>query len=66
MYTVTTDASLTGIGAILTQKQQDIDQVIAYASKALNEGQRNYSATKNELYATVLFTHYFRNYLLGR
>ena len=31
------NASLTGIGAILTQKQQDIDRVIAYASKTLKK-----------------------------
>ena len=32
-YTLTTDALLTGIGAILTQKQGTEDRVIAYASK---------------------------------
>ena len=65
-YTLTTDASLTGIGAIITQKQSWGDRVIAYASKTVNKGQRNYSATKRELYAIVYFTHYFRKYLLGR
>ena len=65
-YTLTTDASLTGIEAIITQKQNWGDRIIAYASKTLNKGQRNHSATKRELYAIVYFTHYFRNYLLGR
>ena len=41
-YTLTIDASLTAIGAILTQHQQTEDRVIAYASKTLNKGQRNY------------------------
>ena len=36
-YTSTTDASLTGIGAILTQKQGTEDRVIAYASKPLSK-----------------------------
>ena len=49
MYTLTTDAYLTGIGATLTQKQQDIDRVIAYASKTLNKGQKNYSTIKRKL-----------------
>ena len=50
-YTLTADASLTGIGAILTQKQGTEDRVIAYASKTLSKSQQNYSATKRELFA---------------
>ena len=64
-YTLTTDASLTGIGAIINQKKNWRDRVIAYASKTLNKGQQNYSATKRELYAIVYFTHCFLNDLLG-
>ena len=56
-YTLTTDASLTGIGPILTQKQGTEDRVIAYASKNLCKSQRNYSATKRELIAMVHFAH---------
>ena len=56
MYTLTTEASLTGIAAILKKQQQDIDRVIAYAGKTLDEGQRNYSVTKKELYPLVHFT----------
>ena len=65
-YTLTADASLTGIGTILTQKQGTEDRVIAYASKILGKSQRNYSATKRELFAIVHFTLYFKNKLLGR
>ena len=65
-YTLTTDASLRGIGAILAQKQGTEDRVIAYASKVLSKSQRNYSATKRELFAIVHITHYFKNYLLGQ
>ena len=32
-YPLTTDASLTGIRTILTQKQEKEDRIIAYASK---------------------------------
>ena len=65
LYTLTTDASLTGIGAILTQKQGTENRVIAYASKILRKSQQNCSATKRELFAIVHFTHCFKNYLLG-
>ena len=66
MFTLCTDASLTGIGAVLSQEQNRCEKVIAYASKTLQKGQRNYSATKRELFAVVFFTGYFREFLLGR
>ena len=51
-YALTTNASLTGNGAIHTQKQGTEDRIIAYASKTLSKSQRNYSATKRELFNT--------------
>ena len=65
-YTLTTDASLFGIGAIISQREQWGERVIAYASKTLSKKQRNFSATKRELFAIVYFTQHFRNYLLGQ
>ena len=65
-YTLTTDASLFGFGAIISQRQQCGERVIAYASKTLIKSQRNYSATKRELFAIFYFTQHFRNYLLGQ
>ena len=50
LYTLRTDASLTGLGAIITQQQNWGKKVIAYASKNLIKGQLNYSAIKRELY----------------
>ena len=41
-YTLTTDASLTGIRAIINQKKNWGDRVIAYTIKTLNKGQQNY------------------------
>ena len=66
IYTLTTYASPTAIGIIITQKQNWADRVIAHACKNLNKGQQNYSATERDLYAIVYFTHYFWNNLLGR
>ena len=40
--TFTSDASLTGIGAIPTQKQGTEDKLIAYASETLNKCQRKF------------------------
>ena len=48
-YTLATDASLFGIGAIISQRQQWGERVIEYASKTLSKSQRKYSATKREV-----------------
>ena len=45
IFKLCTDASLTGIGAVLSQNQNKAEKVIAYASKSLQKGQRKYSAT---------------------
>jgi transposase InsO family protein len=59
-----TDASKIGIGAILTQKdEQNNDRVIAYYSKRLNPTQENYSASELECLAVVEAVEHFDNYL---
>ena len=64
-YIVDTDASMTGIGAVLSQEQDGEERVIAYASKTLSRTQRRYCTTKRELLAVVQFvTITFRHYLL--
>ena len=52
-YTLTNDASLFGIGAIISQRQQWGGRVIAYAIKTLSKSLRNYSATKRELFVKI-------------
>lgn len=59
MFILCTDASLTVIGAVLSQVQET-EKVIAYASKTLQKGQRNYSATKREHFAVIYITQYFK------
>ena len=66
LYTLSTDASLFGIGAIISQRQQWGERVIAYASKTLSKSQRDNSATKLKLFAIVYFTQHFTYYLLGQ
>ena len=65
-FTLTPDASLFGIGAVISQRQQWGKRVIAYANKTIGKSQWNFSATIWEVFAIVYFTQHFRNYLLGQ
>lgn len=60
-FKLVTDASTYAIGAVL---QQD-NHPICYASRTLNEHERNYSTTEKELLAIVWGTNYFRPYIYG-
>ena len=65
-FVLETDASDTGIGAILSQVQNDGGEVvIAYASRSLSRQEQRYCVTRRELLAVVEFIHHFRHYLLG-
>ena len=61
-----TEASLTAMGAALSQVQDRQEQAICYASKAFSKAQIRYSATKRELLAVVNFTRLFKHYFLGQ
>ncbi|CAI5670379.1 unnamed protein product [Oreochromis niloticus] len=61
-----TDASDTGIGAVLSQMQQGVERVLAYGSRNLSRTEQNYCTTRRELLAVVDFTSHFLQYLLGR
>ena len=65
-YILDTDASNTGIGAVLSQMQQGEERVIAYGSKTLSRSQRNYCTTYKELLAVVKFCRHFKPYLWGK
>ena len=60
------DASGTAIGAVLSQLQDDDEQVISYGSYVLTPEQCKYCVTRRELLAIVRLTRQFRHYLLGR
>jgi transposase InsO family protein len=68
-FIVETDASLGGLGAVMSQEQEGQRKVIAYASRGLRLTERNmsnYSAMKLELLALKwAVTEKLRDYLLG-
>ena len=66
-FVLDTDASDCGIGAVLSQVNDDQSEcVIAYASRSLSRQERRYCVTRRELLAIVEFVQHFRQYLLGR
>ena len=65
-FTLETDASILGLGAVLSQKQVDQKlHPVAYASRALNPTEKNYSVTELETLAVVWAVTHFRSYLYG-
>ena len=64
-FEVMCDASDLAVGTVLGQKAEGKPYVVYYASKTLNEAQRNYTTTKKELLAVVYALDKFRAYLLG-
>jgi len=65
-FIVDTDASEKTLGCVLSQVQDGVERVIAYASRSLDPRERNYCCSRRELLAVVHFLKYFRKYLLGK
>ena len=66
LFILDTDASDVGIGAVLSQIQNDKEVVISYGSRALSQQERNYCVTRKELLAIVHHVKVFKDYLLGK
>ena len=59
------DASDLAIRAVLGQREEGKPYVVYYASKTLNEAQRNYITIEKELLAVVYDLDKFHAYLVG-
>ena len=65
-FVLETDASIRGLGAVLSQKQSSGKlHPVAFASRALSPPERNYSITELETLAVVWAMQHFRAYLYG-
>ena len=65
-FKVHTDASTSGIGAVLYQLHDGAERVVAYASRSLKPSERNYPAHKLEFLALKwAVTEKFHDYLYG-
>lgn len=64
-FEIMCDASDLAIGAVLGQREGKALHAIYYASKTLDEAQRNYTTTEKELLAVVYALEKFRPYLVG-
>lgn len=65
MFTIQTDASDVGLGAVLTQGDANEERVIAYMSVKLTAAQKKYSATERECLAVLEAIRKFRSYIEG-
>jgi hypothetical protein len=65
-FILETDASIKGLGAVLSQRQEDNQlHPVAFASQALSAAEKNYSITEMETLVVVWAIQHFHAYLYG-
>ena len=65
LYILDCDAANDSIAFVLSQKQSNVEKVVAYGSQTLGKSERNYCATDQELLAIKYFTKFYKHYLLA-
>ena len=60
-FEIMCDASDYAVGAVLGQRKDNHPTVVYYASKTLNDAQRNYTTTEKEMLAVVFSLENFAN-----
>jgi hypothetical protein len=65
-FVLRTDASESGLGAVLLQEHEGVLHPVAYGSRKLNSAERNYSVTERECLAVIFGISKFERYLYGR
>ena len=64
-FEIMCDASDYAIGAVLGKSSNGKPTVIQYASKTLDDAQKNYTTTEKEFLAVIYALEKFRSYILG-
>ena len=64
-FFLATDASSTGLGAVLMQKRKCRMRVISYASRVMNDTEKRYSTTERECLALFWGLKKFKNLIFG-
>ncbi len=65
-FVLETDASTVGLGAVLSQEQDDgTIHPVAYASRSVDKHERNYGISELKTLGLVWALRYFRHYLIG-
>ena len=66
VFILDTDASNTGLGAVLSQVKDGQERVLGYFSRSLSKAEKNYCVTRKELLALIAATEHFNYFLYGQ
>lgn len=64
-FILDTDASDTGLGAVLSQLTPEGERVVAYHSRTLDKPEKNYCVTRRELLVVIDAVNHFKHILCG-